>query len=178
MCVFCGSSPGRSSVYADAARSLGAALASRGIRLVYGGARVGTMGVVADAALAAGGEVVGVMPQHLMDLEVGHTGLTQLHVVGSMHERKALMADLAEGFVALPGGMGTLDELAEILTWAQLGLHAKPVGALDVGGFWQPLLGWLDVARDEGFLAPAHRELLVVRPTVDTLLDALAGGAR
>ncbi|WP_392467529.1 TIGR00730 family Rossman fold protein [Arsenicicoccus cauae] len=177
LCVFCGSSLGRSPSYAAAVASLGAALAARGTRVVYGGARVGTMGVLAEATLAAGGEVVGVIPQHLMDDEVGHDGLTELHVVGSMHERKALMADLADGFVALPGGMGTLDELAEILTWAQLGLHRKPVGALDVDGYWQPLLAFLDHARDEEFLRPAHRELLIARPTVDALLDALEAHA-
>ncbi|AKT51065.1 TIGR00730 family Rossman fold protein [Arsenicicoccus sp. oral taxon 190] len=177
LCVFYGSSPGRSPSYVAAVASLGAALAARGTRVVYGGARVGTMGVLAEATLAAGGEVVGVIPQHLMDHEVGHDGLTELHVVGSMHERKALMADLADGFVALPGGMGTLDELAEILTWAQLGLHRKPVGALDVDGYWQPLLAFLDHARDEEFLRPAHRELLIARPTVDALLDALEAHA-
>lgn len=173
LCVFCGSSPGRSPSYAAAVAQLGATLAARGTRVVYGGARVGTMGMLAEATLAAGGEVVGVIPQHLMDYEVGHDGLTELHVVGSMHERKALMADLADGFVALPGGMGTLEELAEILTWAQLGLHRKPVGALDVDGYWQPLLTFLDHARDEEFLRPSHRELLIARPTVDELLAAL-----
>ena len=173
LCVFCGSSPGRSPSYAAAVAQLGATLAARGTRVVYGGARVGTMGMLAEATLSAGGEVVGVIPQHLMDYEVGHDGLTELHVVGSMHERKALMADLADGFVALPGGMGTLEELAEILTWAQLGLHRKPVGALDVDGYWQPLLTFLDHARDEEFLRPSHRELLIARPTVDELLAAL-----
>ena len=173
LCVFCGSSPGRSPSYAAAVAQLGATLAARGTRVVYGGARVGTIGMLAEATLAAGGEVVGVIPQHLMDYEVGHDGLTELHVVGSMHERKALMADLADGFVALPGGMGTLEELAEILTWAQLGLHRKPVGALDVDGYWQPLLTFLDHARDEEFLRPSHRELLIARPTVDELLAAL-----
>ena len=173
LCVFCGSSPGRSPSYTAAVAQLGATLAARGTRVVYGGARVGTMGMLAEATLAAGGEVVGVIPQHLMDYEVGHDGLTELHVVGSMHERKALMADLADGFVALPGGMGTLEELAEILTWAQLGLHRKPVGALDVDGYWQPLLTFLDHARDEEFLRPSHRELLIARPTVDELLAAL-----
>ena len=173
LCVFCGSSPGRSPSYAAAVAQLGATLAARGTRVVYGGARVGTMGMLAEDTLSAGGEVVGVIPQHLMDYEVGHDGLTELHVVGSMHERKALMADLADGFVALPGGMGTLEELAEILTWAQLGLHRKPVGALDVDGYWQPLLTFLDHARDEEFLRPSHRELLIARPTVDELLAAL-----
>ena len=173
LCVFCCSSPGRSPSYTAAVAQLGATLAARGTRVVYGGARVGTMGMLAEATLAAGGEVVGVIPQHLMDYEVGHDGLTELHVVGSMHERKALMADLADGFVALPGGMGTLEELAEILTWAQLGLHRKPVGALDVDGYWQPLLTFLDHARDEEFLRPSHRELLIARPTVDELLAAL-----
>lgn len=173
LCVFCGSSPGLSESYAAAARDLGRALAGRGVRVVYGGASVGLMGAVADAALAAGGEVVGVIPRHLADREVAHHGLTELHVVASMHERKALMAELSDGFVALPGGMGTLEELAEILTWAQLGLHVKPVGVLDVDGFWQPLVAWLDHAEGQGFLRPEHRALLTARADVEALLDAL-----
>jgi uncharacterized protein (TIGR00730 family) len=132
VCVFSGSNPGARPAYLDAATDLGTRLAAGGQRLVYGGARVGLMGAVADAALAAGGEVVGVIPQHLVDREVAHDGLTELHVTASMHERKALMADLADGFVALPGGLGTLEELAEVLTWSQLGLQSKPCGLLDV----------------------------------------------
>ena len=135
--MFCGASSGRSASYGDAARAFGAAAASRGVGVVYGGGRVGLMGAVADGALAAGGEVVGVIPQTLVDRELAHGGLTELHVVGSLHERKALMAELADGFAALPGGFGTLDELLEQLTWSQLGLHAKPVGLLDVDGFWR-----------------------------------------
>src|SRR5262249_11009257 len=144
LCVFCGSSAGGAAAYADAARRFGPALAAHGLGLVYGGGHVGLMGVVADAVLGGGGEVIGVIPQALVDRELAHTGLTALRVVATMHQRKALMADLADGFVALPGGFGTADELFEILTWAQLGLHAKPVGLLDVNGFFTPLLAWVE----------------------------------
>jgi uncharacterized protein (TIGR00730 family) len=174
VCVFCGSSPGRKPAYLEAARAMGRALARRGIGLVYGGGHVGLMGAVADAALAAGGEVVGVIPRGLQLRELAHEGLTTLHVVGSMHERKARMAELAEGFVALPGGMGTLEELAEILTWAQLGLHARPCGLLDVAGYYDPLVAFLDRAVAEGFVRPDHRRLLVVAQDPDALLDAFA----
>src|SRR5205085_5644224 len=152
VCVFCGASSGRSPAYAEGARSFGAALAGRGLGLVYGGGRVGLMGAVADAALAGGGEVVGVIPQELVDRELAHGGLTELRVVGSLHERKAVMAELADGFVALPGGFGTLDELMEQLTWSQLGLHAKPVALLDVEGYWRPLIALARHATDEGFV--------------------------
>jgi uncharacterized protein (TIGR00730 family) len=175
VCVFCGSSPGRKPAYLEAARAMGRALARRGIGLVYGGGHVGLMGAVADAALAAGGEVVGVIPRGLQLRELAHEGLTTLHVVGSMHERKARMAELADGFVALPGGMGTLEELAEILTWAQLGLHARPCGLLDVAGYYDPLVAFLDRAVEEGFVRPDHRRLLVVAQDPDALLDAFAG---
>jgi uncharacterized protein (TIGR00730 family) len=174
VCVFCGSSPGASPYYLAAARALGAALARRGLGLVYGGASVGLMGAVADAALAAGGEVTGVIPGALEAKELAHRGLTRLEVVGSMHERKARMAELAGAFVALPGGMGTLEELAEILTWAQLGLHRKAVGVLDVAGYWRPLLAFLDHAVEERFLRDEHRRMLLSAEEPDALLDALA----
>jgi hypothetical protein len=174
VCVFTGSSPGARPAYAEAARALGAELAGRGLRLVYGGASVGLMGAVADAALAAGGEVVGVIPQHLVDREVAHTGLTDLRVTGSMHERKALMAELSSAFVALPGGFGTLEELFEVLTWSQLGLHAKPCGLLDVAGYWAPLRAFADHSVAEGFVRPAHRELLLAGTDPAALLDDLA----
>jgi uncharacterized protein (TIGR00730 family) len=173
VCVFSGSSPGARPSYAAGARDLGREIAGRGLRLVYGGARVGLMGTVADAALDAGGEVVGVIPQHLADREVAHAGLSELHVVGSMHERKALMADLADGFVALPGGLGTLEELAEILTWSQLGLQSKPCGLLDVEGFYGPLLAFLDHTVRERFVSEAHRALVLASDDVPGLLDLL-----
>ncbi|HSP96919.1 MAG TPA: TIGR00730 family Rossman fold protein [Candidatus Dormibacteraeota bacterium] len=172
LCVFCGSSPGGADDFSLAAERLGRALAAAGIGLVYGGASVGLMGRLADSALAAGGEVVGVIPRALVDQEVAHHGLADLRIVASMHERKALMADLADGFVALPGGLGTLDELFEILTWAQLGLHGKPVGLLDVGGYFAPLLAFLDGAVAARFLAPAHRAMLLVRDDPAALLAA------
>ena len=175
VCVYCGSSPGVDPAFADAAGEVGRLLVASGRTLVYGGGRVGLMGVVADAALAAGGRVIGVIPQALVDKEVAHHGLSELRVVGSMHERKALMADLSDGFLALPGGFGTADELFEILTWAQLGLHAKPVGLLNVAGFFRPLLAWLDHTVATGFLRPRHRRLLLEAETPDRLLDQLLG---
>jgi len=174
VCVFCGSNTGARPSYAVMAEGLGRVLAERGVRVVYGGGRVGLMGVVADAALAAGGEVVGVIPKHLMDREVGHTGLTDLRVTSTMHERKALMADLADGFVALPGGFGTLEELAETLTWSQLGLQAKPFGLLDVEGFYEPLLRFLDHTVAERFVTPEHRALVLSAGDPSALLDRLA----
>jgi uncharacterized protein (TIGR00730 family) len=174
ICVFCGSSPGRNPVHLEAAARMGRALAARGLGLVYGGGGVGLMGAVADAALAAGGEVVGVIPRALQLRELAHARLTALHVVGSMHERKARMAELSDGFVALPGGMGTLEELAEILTWAQLGLHARPVGLLNVEGYFGPLIAFFDRAVVEGFLRPEHRRLLVVGEDPGALLDRFA----
>jgi uncharacterized protein (TIGR00730 family) len=173
--VFCGSNAGASPGFADAAARLGTALASRSIGLVCGGGDVGLMGVVADAALEAGGEVTGVIPEFLEQAEVAHRGLSTLHVVGSMHERKALMASLSAGFIALPGGFGTLDELAEALTWTQLGLQAKPVVLLDVDGFWDPLIQFFDAAVELGFVRPAHRMLLQRTVTVDEAI-ALATG--
>lgn len=162
LCVFCGSSPGFDPVHAAAARALGTALAGAGIDLVYGGGRVGLMGTVADSVLAAGGRVTGVIPRALADLEVAHLGLTELHVVGSMHERKALMADRSDGFVALSGGIGTFEELFEIWTWGQLGDHAKPVALLNVAGFYDKLAGFLDDVVAAGFLRDAHRAMLMV----------------
>ncbi|MGA8599671.1 MAG: TIGR00730 family Rossman fold protein [Bryobacteraceae bacterium] len=162
VCVFCGSSSGFRSVYKAAAADLGRLLANRGIRLVYGGGHVGLMGVVADSALAAGGEVTGVMPQALIDREIGHNGLTEMRIVTSMHERKALMADLSDAFIALPGGHGTLDEFCEILTWAQLGIHAKPCGILNVAGYYDPLLEMFSRAVEEGFLKAVHRDMILV----------------
>jgi uncharacterized protein (TIGR00730 family) len=173
-CVFCGSSPGADAAYRDAAQALGRELAARGIRLVYGGAQVGLMGAVADAVLAAGGEAVGVIPSALAEREIMHHGLTELHVVGSLHERKSLMSGMAEGFVALPGGMGTMEELLETLTWAQLGIHARPCGVLDVGGYYQPLLAMLDRAAEARFLKPEHRALLIVEEKPAKLLDRFA----
>jgi uncharacterized protein (TIGR00730 family) len=173
VCVFCGASSGRRLAYADAARALGATCARRGTGVVYGGGRVGMMGALADAALAAGGEVIGVIPKALIERELAHDGLTELHVVGSLHERKALMAELADAFVALPGGFGTLDELAEQLTWSQLGLHAKPVGLLDVDGFWRPLIALARHMTDEGYVRESDLRAVVVAAEPAALLDAL-----
>jgi hypothetical protein len=174
VCVFCGSSVGRQPVYADAARALATALLDRGLGLVYGGGSVGLMGTIADAVLAGGGEVIGVLPRGLARKEYAHDGLSELHLVGSMHERKALMASLAGGFVALPGGLGTLEEILEILTWAQLGIHRKPVGLLDVDGYWSGLLALLRHAVAEGFVRPEYAELLLVERVPAALLDRLA----
>jgi hypothetical protein len=174
VCVFCGSSTPDDQRYREAARSLGVVLAERGIELVYGGGRVGLMGHLADAALEAGGRVTGVIPAGLFSQEVGHTGLTELHEVATMHERKQLMYDLADAFIALPGGLGTLDELAEVVTWAQLGLHRKPVALLDVDDFWEPLLGQLDRMVDVGLLKPANRALLLRATSSENALAILA----
>lgn len=174
VCVFCGSNPGRRPEYPAGAAALGRLLAGRGIRVVYGGAHVGTMGALADAVLAAGGEITGVIPAALVDAEVAHSGLADLRVVGSMHERKATMAALADGFIALPGGMGTLEEFAEVVTWSQLGLHAKPTGLLNLLGYFDGLLGFLDHAVAERFLRPAHREMILAGATPEGLLAAMA----
>jgi uncharacterized protein (TIGR00730 family) len=175
VCVFCGSSPGNDPDYAAAARELGRTLAERGTTLVYGGGHVGLMGVVADAALGAGGEVIGVMPRSLVDREIGHTNLTKLHVVRSMHERKALMSELSEGFIALPGGNGTLEEFFEVLTWAQLGEHAKPCGLLNVAGYYDPLLAVFDQMVDRAFLKREHREIVLVEEDPSSLLERFEG---
>jgi hypothetical protein len=161
ICVFCGSSSGSLPAYRVAAELVGRYLAQRGIGVVYGGGKVGLMGILADAALAKGGEVIGVIPSHLMSREVGHNGLTKMHVVDSMHERKAMMADLAEGFIALPGGFGTFEEFCEVLTWSQLGLHKKPCGLLNIADYYSPLLEMFDRAVAEGFLKNENRGIVL-----------------
>jgi len=173
VCVFCGSSPGARPAYQDAASAFGRDIASKRWTLVYGGGNVGLMGVVADAALAEGGTVIGVIPQHLVDREVAHTGLTELRVVASMHERKQAMADLSDAFALMPGGLGSLEEFFEVWTWGQLGLHGKPYGVLNVDGYFDPLLSFLDHAVRERFVRPEHRELLVVADEPRTLLARL-----
>jgi uncharacterized protein (TIGR00730 family) len=175
LCVYCGSNAGASPAYIEAARQLGVAMTNRGIGLVYGGGNVGLMGAIADTVLASGGEVIGVIPEQLKRAEVAHDTLTELHVVASMHERKALMAELADAFVALPGGLGTFEEVFEVLTWNQLGLIAKPVVMYDVDGFFAPLMAMLDAAVEAGFVRPAHRMLAQRALTVDEVI-ALASG--
>jgi len=170
VCVYCGSSPGADPAFASAAGEVGRLLAGSGRTLVYGGGRVGLMGAVADAALAAGGRVIGVIPQALVEKEVAHYGLSELRVVGSMHERKALMADLSDGFLALPGGIGTMEEFFEVWTWGQLGLHAKPYGLLNVAGFFDPLLAFLDRLVEQRFVRPEHRAMLLVGGDANGLL--------
>ena len=174
ICVFCGSNPGVNPVYKNAAAGLGRLLAERKIELVYGGGNVGLMGVLADAALEASGRVIGVIPESLMAKEVGHQGLTELRVVGSMHERKALMADLAEGFIALPGGYGTFEEFCEVVTWSQLGLHAKPCGVLNVEKYYDPLLALFDHAVKEGFLRSDDRTLVLEERDPRRLLEKMS----
>jgi len=173
ICVYCGSKSGSRPSFTEAAQGLGRLLAGRGIGLVYGGASVGLMGTVADAVLAGGGEVIGVIPGDLFDDEVAHEGLTQLHVVTSMHERKALMSQLADAFIALPGGFGTIEEVVEAVTWTQLGIHAKPVALLDVDGYYEHLVAFLDRAVDDGLLRPGARRLLACDHDPARLLDAL-----
>ncbi len=174
ICVYCGSKPGHPASFTATARHLGRVLADRGIGLVYGGASVGLMGAVADAALAAGGEVFGVIPGDLFADEVAHDGLTELHVVSSMHERKARMSELADAFIALPGGFGTIEEVVEAVTWTQLGIHAKPVALLDVDGYYRHLVAFLDRAVDDGLLTPAGRRLLGCDDDPERLVDGLA----
>ena len=173
LAVYCGSSPGVDPAFADAARALGLEMARRGIGLVYGGGRLGLMGIGADAVLDAGGEAYGVIPQALIDLEVAHTGLTELHIVTTMHERKAKMTDLTDAFVALPGGIGTLDELFEAWSWNALGYHAKPFALLNVGGFWDHLIGLADHVMASGFMSPARRAQLLVAEDVGEVIDKL-----
>jgi uncharacterized protein (TIGR00730 family) len=175
ICVYAGSNPGTDPAYAGCAAELARAAVERGLGVVYGGGKVGLMGVLADAALEAGGEVIGVMPQDLIDREIGHQGVTELRVVGSMHERKALMAELSDGFAALPGGAGTLEELIEVYTWSQLGLHRKPMGVLNVSGYYDPLAGMLDHAVAEGFLRGSHRDAMHFATTPRELLDLFEG---
>jgi uncharacterized protein (TIGR00730 family) len=172
VCVYAGSNAGARPEYAEAAAALARALVARGIDIVYGGADVGLMKVVADTAMAVGGQVTGVMPDALIAREIGHRSVTELRIVSSMHERKALMAELSDGFVALPGGFGTIEEIVEIATWAQLGLHTKPLGLLDVAGYYELLVGFFDRAVDEGFVRGRHREMLLVAEDPDALLDA------
>jgi uncharacterized protein (TIGR00730 family) len=172
ICVFCGSSTGNDPAYANAAAALGGALAESDITLVYGGGHVGLMGTVADAALHAGGEVIGVMPRALIEREIGHAGLTKLHVVASMHERKALMSELSEGFIALPGGNGTLEKFFEVLTWAQLGEHQNPCGLLNVANFYDPLLAVFDHMTATGFVRKQHRELVLEETVPQNLIEA------
>jgi uncharacterized protein (TIGR00730 family) len=173
LCVFAGSSPGSRPEYQRMAEDLGRALADRQIGLVYGGAKVGLMGVLANAVLASAGQAVGVIPRVLVEKEVAHEGLTELRVVGSMHERKAVMADLADGFVALPGGWGTLEEFFEVLTWGQLGLHRKPCGLLNVGGYFDGLLSFVDHSIHEGFVRREYRSMISVANSPGELLDLL-----
>jgi uncharacterized protein (TIGR00730 family) len=175
VCVFCGSRPGARPEYLEAARSLGTQLARRGLTLVYGGANIGLMGAVADAVLAEGGRVVGVLPAVLKDKEIAHAGLTELHLVDSMHTRKAMMAERADAFIAMPGGVGTFEELFEITTWAQLGLHQKPVGLLNVADFYEPLLALMRRAVDEGFVPEARAQPFVSDPSPTLLLERLLG---
>jgi uncharacterized protein (TIGR00730 family) len=174
VCVFCGSSMGVQPAYQQAAQGMGEALARRKLGLVYGGGNVGLMGTIADATLAAGGEVIGVIPDFMVAKEIAHTGLTQLHIVNSMHERKTMMAQLSDAFVALPGGYGTLEEFCEVLTWAQLGLHQKPFGLLNINGYYSPLLKFFDQAVTEEFLRPINRSLVLEASEPENLLDFLA----
>ena len=173
--VYCGANPGGSPIYADAARALGRALVERNVALVYGGGHVGLMGIIADEVMGLGGEVSGVIPQQLMDRELAHPGLTRLFVVKDMHERKAMMAQLSDGFIAMPGGMGTLEELFEMLTWSQLGIHAKPIGVLNVGGFYDQLVGFMRHALGEAFIRPEHAGLMMVEADPQALVARLMG---
>lgn len=175
VCVFCGSRPGRQAIYQQSATELGTELARRGLGLVYGGGSIGLMGVVADAVIAGGGEVIGVIPRLLYEREVGHQGLTELHITETMHERKHLMYELGDAVVALPGGIGTFDELFEALTWNQLEIHAKPTGLLDAGEYFAPLVSMLDRSVREGFLSREIRDSLAVDTKASTLLERLVG---
>jgi hypothetical protein len=173
LCVYCGSAVGNDPAYRAAATALGTAMAARGIGLVYGGGRIGLMGVVADAVLAGGGKVTGIIPEHLQRREVGHQEITELRIVSSMHERKRLMSEIADGFVVLPGGLGTLDETLEIVTWRQLELHDKPIVIADFGGYWRPLLGLVDAVIAGGFARPTCRDLFTVADSVEGVFRAL-----
>jgi uncharacterized protein (TIGR00730 family) len=175
VCVFCGSNSGINPAYRTAALPLGHLLAERGIELVYGGGNIGLMGVLADAVLERGGSAIGVIPESLMAREVGHTGLTELRIVKSMHERKALMADLSDGFIAMPGGFGTFEEFCEVVTWSQLGIHTKPCGLLNVEGFYNPLLALFDHAVSDGFLREENRRLVLEDSDPKRLLSKMAG---
>jgi len=174
LAIYCGSATPADPVYLDCAKQVGRTLAARGIGVVYGGGRLGLMGAIADSALGAGGEVIGVIPQALVDAEVAHRGLTELHVVGGMHERKQKFTDLSDGFITIPGGTGTMDELWEALSWAQLGYHADPVGLLNVAGYYDELIAFWEKMGDVGFLRAQHRNLLIVDDTLDGLLGQMA----
>jgi len=174
LAVYCGSATPADPTYIEGARALGRAFAERGIGLVYGGGRTGLMGAIADGALEGGGEVIGVIPQALVDAEVAHRGLTELHVVGGMHQRKQMFTDLSDGFVTIPGGTGTMDELWEALSWAQLGYHADPVGLLNTAGYYDHLIAFWEKMGEVGFLRAQHRDLLIVADTLDVLLDRMA----
>lgn len=173
LCVFCGSQKGTNPAFANEAAQLGRAMVGRGVELVFGAGHIGLMGVVADAVLEAGGRAIGVIPQGLVDRELAHQGLTKLHIVKSMHERKALMADLSDAFVAIPGGYGTADELFEILTWKQLKIHAKPIGLLNTAGYFDPLLEWIARSIENGFVKEKYRDFLIVERDIETLLDQM-----
>lgn len=174
LCIFCGSNPGKKAAYADGARALGTLMASQNIKLVYGGGNIGLMGIIADTLLEKGGEVIGVIPDFLMKKEVGHKGIQEMRVVKTMHERKYLMSEIADGFVAMPGGFGTLDELAEILTWAQLGLHQKPIGILNIGGYFDGLLSFVDTMVREGYLVEQNSKMILVDEDPEKLLEKMA----
>ena len=174
ICVYCGSSPGRLPQYLDAARELGLALVERDIGLVYGGASVGIMGEIADTVMSGGGDVVGVIPQALAEKEVSHPGLTELKLVDSMHERKSVMAEMADGFIALPGGLGTIEELFEVLTWSQLGFHQKPCGLLNIEGYYDHLLHFMEHAVEQQFVKQQHRDMLLASGNAQSLLEEMA----
>jgi uncharacterized protein (TIGR00730 family) len=173
VCVFCGSNTGSDPTFRAAAVAVGQTLADLDLTIIYGGGRVGLMGVLADAALARGGRVIGVIPEPLAAKEIAHSGLTQLHLVSSMHERKALMMELSDGFIALPGGFGTLEEFFEVLTWGQLGIHRKPCGLLNVAGYYDPLIAFIDAAVRGGFISPEHRRLVLEDTSIRGLLDQM-----
>ena len=175
LAVYCGSATPADPIFVETARAVGVALAERGIGVVYGGGKAGLMGILADAAMGAGGEVIGVIPEALVNTEVAHRGLTELHVVPDMHARKALFTTLSDGFVTLPGGVGTMDELWEAISWAQLGYHDKPVGLLNVGGFYDQLIAFNDHMINTGFIRPAHAGILIARESLSALIDAMAG---
>ena len=174
ICVYCGSSYGKLPVYTEAAKTLGKALTDQGIGLVYGGASVGIMGVIADSVLEAGGEVIGVIPQSIADKEIAHTGLTELKVVPNMHERKAMMAEYADGFIALPGGLGTMEELFEVWTWSQLGFHQKPCGLMSVAGYYDHLTAFIDHAVDQEYVKAVHKDALLVATEPADLIEKMA----
>jgi hypothetical protein len=174
ICVFLGANPGNSEIYTEAARNLGQELAKRNITTVYGGSNMGLMGVLAESALAAGGRVTGVIPESLVRKEVAHNGLSELHVVSSMHERKSMMAKISDGFIALPGGIGTLDEFFEIFTWAQLGFHGKPCGLLNIGGYYDKMMDFLDSVVQAGFLKQVHKNMVILGSTPEEILDSFS----